>query len=133
MKIERITLFNIQAFDGLVTFDFDDSTSVMSVSGKNGAGKSTLLKVAYLIQKAHFSKLLGGSELFEFKEEALRYLVSDDSYITLKMKEGEQSSILKLSIENGMVELHCDNENFINQHWNLESPYPPHEPTGRYC
>ncbi|XPP92606.1 ATP-binding protein [Photobacterium leiognathi subsp. mandapamensis] len=60
MKIERITLFNIQAFDGLVTFDFDDSTSVMSVSGKNGAGKSTLLKVAYLIQKAHFSKLLGG-------------------------------------------------------------------------
>ncbi|UKA00486.1 AAA family ATPase [Photobacterium damselae subsp. damselae] len=74
------------------------------------------------MQKAHFSKLLGGSELFEFKEEALRYLVSDDSYITLKMKEGEQSSILKLSIENGAVELHCDNENFINQHWNLESP-----------
>lgn len=122
VKIVSISLFNIKAFEGLVTLDFDDSTSIMSVSGKNGAGKSTILKAAYLIQKAYFSKLIGGIEFSDFKLEASRFLVSNDSYISLKIKEGDQSSTLKLFLEEGNVELHCENDDFIRQHWNLVNP-----------
>ncbi|CDT65280.1 conserved hypothetical protein [Vibrio coralliirubri] len=122
MRIKSVSLFNIKTFEGLVTFDLDESTSIMSVSGKNGAGKSTLLKAAYLIQKAHFSKLLGSFEFSEFKQEALRYLTSKDSYISLTMSEGSNSSTLKLSLKQEELLLDYENEELIYENWNLLNP-----------
>lgn len=122
VRIKSVSLFNIKTFEGLVTFDLDESISIMSVSGKNGAGKSTLLKAAYLIQKAHFSKLLGSFEFSEFKQEALRYLISKDSYISLTMSEGSNSSTLKLSLKQEELLLDYESEELIYENWNLSNP-----------
>ncbi len=122
MKIKRISLNKVRSFDKSVSVDFDENVSTFSLSGKNGAGKSTILKSIWLAQKLHFCSLVGGSELEEAKEEAHRFLISNDSSISLQIVDQGDTADITLSIVNGMVSVKYSNEPLVKKHWNLENP-----------
>ena len=112
----------MKSFDGSVICDFDESTSIFSISGKNGAGKSTILKSAYLIQKAFFSELLGQCYWADFEVEVKRFLITYDSFIKLNIVENDEQVTLTLRFEEKIIKLDCDNYEFIKRKWNLKSP-----------
>lgn len=122
MKIKKLQLNNVKSFDSEIECEFDENTSIYSISGRNGAGKSTILKSAYLIQKAYFSILLGSQFWKEFEAEARRFLNSSDSYINLTMFEVDEEVTLTLFIDNQKITLDCNNDDFIKRYWNLNSP-----------
>lgn len=122
MKIKNIQIHNVKSFDSTIECKFDENIPIYSISGRNGAGKSTILKSAYLIQKAFFSELLGREYWEQFDSEARRFLNASDSYIKLKLFEGNKEVTLILSIENQKIKLDCNNTDFISSYWNLNSP-----------
>ncbi|MBX2831617.1 MAG: AAA family ATPase [Rhodospirillales bacterium] len=120
MRISKIELKNVKAFDGVVSLDFDEENTVFSISGKNGSGKSTLLKSAWLVQKAHFAILnrqLGDYE--ECAQDVARVLTSKDSYIKVRMtNDGEFCEIKLSSISDVEYNLFYENKDFIDSRWN---------------
>ncbi|KAF6563419.1 DUF4435 domain-containing protein [Paenibacillus sp. EKM202P] len=54
MRLVNVTLSGIRKYNRTVSFEFNDSTSINTLSGRNGAGKTTVFSSIMQIQKAYF-------------------------------------------------------------------------------
>lgn len=125
MRIQKIELKNVKSFDGIVRVELDPATSMFAFSGMNGAGKSTFLKMAWLIQKAHFTRNSQKPEaILSLKAEIGRFLNNFDSYAELTISHNDEIVIIRLERQKGGdgYNLVYTNELFANAMWNFKSP-----------
>lgn len=123
MRINSIELYKVKSFDSHISINFDDTTNLFALSGKNGAGKSTILKSAWLVQKVHFCKLLNESgEVISADDDALRFLNGEDSFISLKVSDGDDLAEIKIYLDQKKLCISYENENLIKKNWNLNNP-----------
>ncbi|MBA2779011.1 AAA family ATPase [Billgrantia kenyensis] len=126
MKIKKIVLKGVKSFQDSHSIFFDEESSVFTFSGINGAGKSTILKSAWLVQKAHFQKILGSEDYSEsVKEDIFRLLNSESSYIELLIAHESQEASIRLKRNENCYyggELTYENEGLVKDNWNLEDP-----------
>lgn len=126
MKVSKIELRGVKSFDEATSVSLPDEISMCAFSGKNGAGKSTLLKAVWLVQKAHFVKLLNNIDLStSFSQELRKYLSGKDSYINVKFKLEDSDLEIKLTKDHSSPQgysIAYSDEDTLQKYWNLSTP-----------
>lgn len=126
MKVSTIELRGVKSFDDATSVSLPADISMCAFSGKNGAGKSTLLKAVWLVQKAHFVKLLNNQELStSFSQELRKYLSSKDSHIKIIFNTEDSDLEIKLTKDLSSPQgysITYNDEESLKKHWNLSTP-----------
>lgn len=123
MRIKSIELQKVKSFDNFISIPFDEKISLFALSGKNGAGKSTILKAAWLVQKAHFCRLMNNpNEHEKFHAEASRFLNGPDSFIKIVIANDAEVASIRLAKKLGEVDVVYENPDLIHKYWSLSEP-----------
>lgn len=149
MKINKISLYNFNSFEGLNEFDFtieDDKKNIILIGGKNGAGKTSLftaIKVAlygplaygYIGSNPHYIAKIKeciNSKAFQMKKVEARVQIEislmverevKDYQITREWDYSNQKLVEHYYVKNGEQQLDAQDLSYFQNY--LQSLIPP--------
>lgn len=149
MKINKISLYNFNSFEGLNEFDFtieDDKKNIILIGGKNGAGKTSLftaIKVAlygplaygYIGSNPHYIAKIKeciNSKAFQMKKVEARVQIEislmverevKDYQITREWDYSNQKLVEHYCVKNGEQQLDAQDLSYFQNY--LQSLIPP--------
>lgn len=86
MRLLNVTLGGIKKYNKPQSFNFEESTSINTLSGRNGAGKTTIFATVMQVQKAFFI-------------DKMQYAVTENEYKRLSKEFGQE--LYNASFEKG--------------------------------